>query len=80
MDMVWMAHPSLPGQLIYEPVDAVIGLRQSGWDITDAPDPPPAETPPEGLEEPVEDEQTMESESKRGRSAARRGTVDVGKE
>lgn len=75
-----MEHPSLPGQLIYEPADAVIGLQMSGWQITTPPDPPPAETPPEGLEEPVEDEQTMESESKRGRSAARRGTVDEGKE
>jgi len=72
-----MAHSTLPGQLIYEPADAVVGFQQSGWQITAAPDPLPPETPPEGLEEPPE---KPSSSRRAGRLQDPRGTDDEGKE
>lgn len=40
MDMIWMQHPLLPeDQLIYQPVEAQIGLQQCGWQVTDPPEP-----------------------------------------
>jgi len=42
-EWVWMTHPLLPpDQLIYEPEEALFGLRQAGWVETD---PPPPEEP-----------------------------------
>lgn len=83
MNMVWMKHPQLPDtQLIYEPEDAAIGHQMSGWLITAAPDPPPVETPPEGLERGPDGEETedTESTSRSSRRPGRRGTIDEGKE
>jgi hypothetical protein len=40
MEMIWMKHPQLPeDQLINQPVEARIGLQQSGWQVTDPPEP-----------------------------------------